>query len=135
MASVTWQCPQCGRRVPNRAAECHCGMTREAALAAAHNAAVGPVAGPTPDGPTALSPYRFSWRGLPREVKLMAVGLVLVLLLGLGWLILVPYRPKAIVPLLGWSEPTSPRKERPLPSPSPKAPGQPAPQKKGWLPW
>lgn len=135
MASVTWQCPQCGRRVPNRAEECHCGMTRRAALAAAQSAAPGTAASAAGAGAQAPSLYRFSWRALPREIKLMAVGLVVVLLLGLGWLFVVPYRPKPIVPLLGWSEPTSPRKERPTPTPSPRTPGQPAPRKKGWLPW
>ena len=135
MASVTWSCPQCGRRVPNRAQACHCGTTRQAAIAAAQNAVPGLGEGGAADGARVPSPYELSWRGLPREFKLTAVGLVLVLLLGLGWLILVPYRPKAIVPLLGWSEPSSPRKEVPTPTPSPQVPGRPAPQKKGWLPW
>ncbi len=137
MTSVTWQCPQCGRRVPNRALECHCGMTRGAALAAAASPAPGSAGGAASSGPRAPVPslYRFSWRGLPGEIKLMAVGLVVVLLLGLGWLVLVPWRPKPIVPLLGWSEPTSRRNPSPAPLPSPRPPGQPKPQKKGWLPW
>jgi hypothetical protein len=136
MASVTWQCPQCGRRVPNRAEECHCGMTKRAALTAAQSPVPGSVAGAASSGPRAPVPslHRFSWRGLPRELKLMAVGLAVVLLLGLGWVFMVPYRPQPIVPLLGWSEPTSPR-PRPTPSPSPRGSGQPKPEKKGWLPW
>ena len=31
----TWTCPSCGRRVPQRAEACHCGMTRERAESAA----------------------------------------------------------------------------------------------------
>ena len=48
MASVTWQCPRCGRRVPNRVDECHCGMGREAALAAAPKAVGRGPASPSP---------------------------------------------------------------------------------------
>ena len=59
MASVTWQCPQCGRRVPNRAEECHCGMTRSAALAAATAApAASGRAGPALAGPPGKPPGR-----------------------------------------------------------------------------
>jgi len=77
--------------------------------------------------------YRFSWRTLPRDVKLLAVGIILVLLSGIGWLF-VPWRPKPIVPLLGWSEPTS---SRPLPTPPPRKSPAPPPSpsgKKGWQP-
>jgi hypothetical protein len=133
MTAATWPCPQCGRRVPNRAQECHCGMTRQAALAAAPRGAEGPAPSAA-EGAKVPSPYRFSWRRLPGEIKLMAIGLVLVLLLGLAFLVLVPHRPTAVVPLLGWSEPRTPRRE-PSPSPSPATAKQPAPQKKGWLPW
>ena len=110
-------------------------MRREAALAA-------PVADrplrPTPPLGTMATPavplpaqYRFSWRALPRDVKLIAVGLVLVLLAGIGWLF-VPWRPKPIVPLLGWSELT-PSKRRPTPPPrkSPEPPPSPSRQKGG----
>ena len=78
--------------------------------------------------------YRFSWRGLPRDIKVLAISLVIVLVCGLAWLF-VPSRPKAMVPLLGWSEPlasprgaTPPPRKGPQPSPSPSG-------KKGWLPW
>ena len=135
---MTWQCPQCGRRVPNRVSECHCGVRREAALAAppAEPSARGiPGLGTmaTPGVPVPPQ-YRFSWRGLPRDLKLLAIGLVLVLVGGVAWLF-VPWRPKPVVPLLGWSEPVSgqarptpPPRTHPAPAPSPKA-------KKGWLPW
>ena len=138
VASVTWQCPQCGRRVPNRVDECHCGVRREAALTA-------PVANPLARGVPALATMatpqvplppqsRFSWRGLPTDLKLLAIGLILVLVGSIGWLF-VPRRPAPMVPLLGWSEPlssqgrpTPPPRTSPAPSPSPSA-------KKGWLPW
>jgi hypothetical protein len=106
-------------------------MRREAALAAPLAQRRGPAA-PVPEAAKARLPpeYRFSWRRLPRDVKLMAVGLIAVLLLGLGWLF-VPWRPTPVPPLLGWSEPTSGRKPPP-PKASPRPRGQ---KKKGWLPW
>ncbi len=134
---MTWQCPQCGRRVPNRVDECHCGVRRETALAAPAAEAslrakppLGTMATPAVPVPPQ---YRFSWRTLPRDVKLLAVGIILVLLSGIGWLF-VPWRPKPIVPLLGWSEPTS---SRPLPTPPPRKSPAPPPSpsgKKGWQP-
>ena len=41
MSSVTWLCPNCKRRVPNRVSTCHCGTTRAQAdqAAAAEQAA------------------------------------------------------------------------------------------------
>jgi hypothetical protein len=142
VASVTWQCPQCGRRVPNRAAECHCGTTREAALAAAAHLPPTPAAPAAGRRPRPASPYRFSWASLPGEIKLMVVGLGLVLLAGIAFLVFVPSRPQPIVPLLGWSEPTSSR-PKPSPTAAPRAGRRarnpspsPSPEpKKGWLPW
>jgi hypothetical protein len=84
------------------------------------------------------SRYRFSWRALPRDLKLLSVGVVAVLLLGLGFLFVprVPWQSKPAPPLLGWSEPQVPRptptpragKARPTPSPT-------AAQKKSWWPF
>jgi hypothetical protein len=112
-------------------------MRREAALAAPV-ADRSPRAAPplgtmaTPKVPVPAI-YRFSWRALPRDLKLLAIGLVLVVVGSIAWLF-VPWHPKPIVPLLGWSEPTS---SRPLPTPPPRKP-EPSPSpagKKGWLPW
>jgi hypothetical protein len=108
-------------------------MQRQAALAeaAAKKRAVMPGSAPA-TRPPVPAPYRFSWRSLPRDIKLMAIGLVVVLLAGLGWLF-VPRRANPITPLLGWSEPTSPRKVvPPTPRPTPTPVGK---KKKGWLPW
>ena len=135
---MTWQCPQCGRRVPNRVDECHCGVRREAALAApVANASARrgfPLATmATPKVPVPPQ-YRFSWRGLPRDLKLLAIGLILVLVGSIAWLF-VPWRPKPVVPLLGWSEPLS---SKPPPTPPPRKSPEPSPSpaaKKGWLPW
>jgi hypothetical protein len=114
-------------------------MTRSAALAAATAApAASGRAGQALAGPPGKASrpapipaaYRFSWRSLPRDVKFMAIGLVLVLVVGLGWLVFVPFRPKPIIPVLGWSEPTGPRKPIPTPTPRPR----PAKKKRGVQP-
>jgi hypothetical protein len=141
MPSVTWLCPRCGRRVPNREALCHCGASREEALAA-----------PAPSAPVRRSPrpplppsYRFSWRALPRDLKFLAVVVVLVVLGGLVTLFAprVPWQSKPVPPLLGWSEPPSPR-PKPTPTaraarvrPSPRASPSPSPgtEKKSWWPF
>jgi hypothetical protein len=120
MSSVTWPCPNCGRRVPNRISQCHCGTTREDALRQAEaGAAVSP--------PGALRPAR---RGtgirigpLTWDLKALLIGLVLVALLGIVRLFW-PSQPERIVPVLGHVDATP----KPLPTPTPKA--------KGWkLPW
>jgi hypothetical protein len=121
MPSVTWPCPNCGRRVPNRVAQCHCGTTREDAqrAAAAASAAVSPAGtartarrGP----PMRLGPL--TW-----DLKALLIGLALVALLGIVRLFW-PSQPQTIVPILGHLDATP----RPTPPPSPKP--------KGWkLPW
>ena len=113
-------------------------MRREAALAApVANASArrGPPLATmaTPQVPVPPQ-YRFSWRGLPRDLKLLAIGLILVLVGSIAWLF-VPWRPKPLVPLLGWSEPLS---SKPRPNPTPRKSPEPSPSpaaKKGWLPW
>jgi hypothetical protein len=110
-------------------------MRRDAALAASAAASRAQVAAaPAAERPPLPPEYRFSWRRLPRDIKLIAVGLILVLLLGLGWLF-VPWRPTPIPPLLGWSEPTSGRKPTPPPKAKPRPANKKAGKKKGWFPW
>ena len=113
-------------------------MRREAALASPAAApsvrgipTLGTMADPVVPVPAL---YRFSWHSLPRDLKFLAIGLVLVLVGGVAFLF-VPWRPKPTVPLLGWSEPVS-GQPRPTPPPrkSPAPAASPAP-KKGWLPW
>ena len=55
VASHTWTCPTCGRRVPLRAEACHCGMTRARAeeLAAA---APADARAPSPHAPGLAGP-------------------------------------------------------------------------------
>jgi hypothetical protein len=109
-------------------------MRRDKALAEAAAKTLAPASrSPTARRPPVPSQYQLTWRNLPRDVKFMAVGLVVILLAGLGFLF-VPYRQKPIAPLLGWSEPTSPRKPVPTPSPTP-SPESKKKKKKGWLPW
>jgi hypothetical protein len=103
-------------------------MRRDAALGAApvaeRSRRATPVLGTmaTPKVPVPAI-YRFSWRALPRDLKLLAIGLVVVIVGSIAWLF-VPWRPKPIVPLLGWSEPTS---SRPLPTPPPRKSPAPSP--------
>jgi hypothetical protein len=120
MSSVTWSCPNCGRRVPNRVSQCHCGTTREDAVRqAAAGAAVGPPGAPRAarrSPPIRLGPL--TW-----DLKALLIGMALVALLGLVRLFW-PARPEPIVPLLGHIDATPP--------PTPK----PTPRPKGWkLPW
>ena len=126
MSSVTWPCPNCGRRVPNRVSQCHCGTTREDAerLAAAGGpeppARGGAVPRPRPRrfGP----PLRIGPLG--GDVKALLVAIVIVTVLGIASLFW-PRKPENIVPVLGYAN-TRP----PTPSPSP------TPKPKGWkLPW
>jgi hypothetical protein len=120
MSSVTWPCPNCGRRVPNRVPECHCGTTREDALRqAAAGAAVGPSG--TPRAARRGPPIRLG--PLTWDLKALLIGLVLVSLLGLVRLFW-PGQPTPVVPLLGHLD------IRPSPTPTP------TPKGKGWkLPW
>jgi hypothetical protein len=113
MPSVTWPCPNCGRRVPNRVEQCHCGTTREDALRqAAAGAAVRPTGAPRAarrGAPIRLGPL--TW-----DLKALLIGIALVALLGLVRLFW-PSQPAAVVPLLGHLD--APRS--PAPTPTPKA--------------
>ena len=120
MSSVTWPCPNCGRRVPNRVSQCHCGTTREDALRQA-------AAGAAISAPGAARPARRA-RGirlgpLTWDLKALLIGLVLVALLGIVRLFW-PSAPDRIVPVLGHVDAT------------PKPVATPTPKSAGWkLPW
>lgn len=115
--STTWLCPTCGRRVPNRATECHCGMLQVTALA---------VVDPSVDPPKEklrirTPPVRF--RTMPKEVRVLGVVFALVILLGVVWAF-VPRKPAPALPLLGTldrlpSPPPTPQAPRATPTPRP----------------
>ena len=118
MSSVTWTCPRCGRRVPNRAPACHCGTTQEQARQES-----APPAGPSP-GPRPRRrafPWREIWKDLTWDLKALALGVALVAILGLVWL-LVPHKAEPIVPVLGIvaPAPTSPPSPTSTPASRPK---------------
>ncbi len=120
MASVTWTCPNCQRRVPNRAAVCHCGTTREQA-----------EPGARPQGPAALPPrpgaqagWLPPWSSLTWDLKALVIAFGLVLVLAAVFLFL-PHPSVRVHPVLGFADQAPPR-----PSPSPTVPA------KRWkLPW
>jgi predicted RNA-binding Zn-ribbon protein involved in translation (DUF1610 family) len=121
MPPVTWSCPNCGRRVPLRVAQCHCGTTREDAEQAAARVPVleGGVSRPRsrPSGP----PLRIG--PLTWDQKALVIAIVVVALLGLVRLFW-PSKPEPLVPVLGYVNPA--------PTPKPK----PTPTPQGWkLPW
>jgi len=116
MASATWACPNCNRRVPSRVSTCHCGTTREQADIVAGAA---PAAGWAAGAP-ALG--ELGW-----DVKGPAVGLVVVALAGIAWLF-SPHRPDPIHPVLGYTDSPPPAS----PAPSPRRPVPPPLFK---LPW
>ena len=97
-----WSCPSCGRRVPLRAAVCHCGTTRERALELAAVAA----AVTTPGRPVARAGGEAS--AMPRDVRLLLAGAVLFVLAGLGWALLGPPPGEATTPVLGRIDPGPP---------------------------
>ena len=109
MASLTWTCPNCKRRVPNRVDACHCGTTRsQAEQLAAASAGAGPGAGFGHGGPAASA--ELGW-----DVKGPALGLVLVAVVAAGWLVFRPYRPDTIAPVLGFVDKTPTPKTTPIP--------------------
>jgi hypothetical protein len=114
MSSVTWLCPNCGRRVPNRVAVCHCGTRREQAQQAEPQAALVPAR----RVPSRPAPRRAAGPPLSWEIKALAAALVLVALLGMARL-LVPWQPEPVHPLLGFSAPAPTPTPRPTPSPTP----------------
>jgi len=103
--ATTWECPRCHRRVPLRAAECHCGTPRPAA------GTIRPFGSDISKG---------SARDLPWQVWAWLGVLVLATLFGIYRLIR-PGRPDPIVPILGHVD------QRPA-SPPPKT--QPTPRAK-----
>jgi S1-C subfamily serine protease len=92
LASYTWICPACGRRVPRRVEACRCGHPRPEAEFPA----------PTPEPPAT--------HALSRTAVLGAVAIVL---LGatIGWY----YYTQPTLPAFGWMGPPA----RPAPSPAP----------------
>ncbi len=116
MSSVTWACPRCGRRVPNRAPACHCGMTQE-------QARQQPAPPPRPSAqprPRRRGPsWGDVWKDFTWDLKALAIGLVLVAILGLVWL-LVPHKPEPIVPVLGIVVPAPTPNPTPTPASKPK---------------
>jgi hypothetical protein len=96
-SSFMWSCPSCGRRVPRRAAVCHCGMTQDRAQELA--ALERPARAPASDG---------GRPGLPRDVSVLLGGAALVLVAGLVWAALAPAPRNATTPVLGRIDPGPP---------------------------
>lgn len=124
MASVTWTCPNCSRRVPNRVDACHCGTTRSQAEQLAAAAPPGAGAGASFESGSPAVGAELGW-----DVKGPAVGLLLVAVLAVGWLVFRPFRPDPIYPVLGFVD------KAPTPPPPPPAPRRPAPPPLFKLPW
>jgi hypothetical protein len=125
MSSVTWTCPSCKRRVPNRVSTCHCGTTRaqaEQAEAAQQAAAKRPA--PRTWKPR---PRRLPFGPLGRDVKMLLVGLAVIAVLAVVRMFM-PWRPAPVYPVLGYATnaPTSKVKPTPLPvgTPPPTPPAQ-----------
>jgi hypothetical protein len=123
MASLTWTCPNCQRRVPSRVDACHCGTTRGQAeqLAVASPGGAGSGGAFGYGGPAGGA--ELGW-----DVKGPALGLVLVAVLAAGWLVFRPYRPDPIYPVLGFVD------KAPTPPPTMVA-RRPAPPPLFKLPW
>jgi hypothetical protein len=120
MSSVTWACPNCKRRVPNRVTTCHCGTTRAQAdqLEASQEAAAKRPA------PKAWTPRPRPIRRTPlgRDVKLLLVGLVVIALLAVVRMFM-PWQPEGVHPVLGFRDvgrPTLPPKPTPEPVGTPR---------------
>jgi hypothetical protein len=120
MSSVTWTCPSCKRRVPNRIDTCHCGTTRAQAVemtAAEQRAADRPAPAAWTPKPRPVPRQKLGW-----DIKGLIIGLVVVCILALVWL-LVPWKPDSVVPVLGIQVPAPPGKA----TPKPRAPATPRP--------
>ena len=124
MSTVTWPCPNCGRRVPNRVMQCHCGTTREDASRQAQAASAVAERSVRPRPRRAGPSLR--WGTLGRDIRALVVGIVVVTLLGLLSLFW-PRRPQPLLPLLGHVDAT--------PAPTPKPAPKPPPKPRSWLPW
>jgi len=114
MATHTWTCPACRRRVPLRVTTCHCGVTREQAEAQAE-AALAAEPGPSPRARR----RRLALPPLPGDVRALLVASALVLTAGLGWLVLGPRRPEPIPAVLGHVDAGAPPVPKPTPAPRP----------------
>jgi hypothetical protein len=125
MPSLTWTCPNCQRRVPNRVDACHCGTTRGQAeqLAASSPSGAGAGAAFGYGGPAVRE--ELGW-----DVKGPALGLVLVVVAAAGWLVFRPYRPDPIVPVLGFVD-----KGRATATTTPAPSRRPVPPPLFKLPW
>jgi len=116
MASHSWTCPTCGRRVPLRVGACHCGMPRARAEELA--AAAAPVERRPPGRTRGPSRGRF-FAALPPDVKALVVGSALVMVAGLGWMAFAPRRPSTAPALLGRVDLGPPPVPKPTPTPRP----------------
>jgi len=114
MATHTWTCPACRRRVPLRVGRCHCGATREQAEAAE----AASLAAERIPRPRARRP-RFALPPLPGDVRALLVASAFVVVAGLGWLVLGPHRPEAIPAVLGHVDAGAPPVPKPTPPPRP----------------
>lgn|SRR5262245_14328164 len=118
MSSVTWPCPNCKRRVPNRVSTCHCGTTR----AQAEQAAAAQQARAKRPGPRVWTPRprRTPIGPLGRDVKLLLVGLAVIAVLAVVRMFM-PWQPSPIVPVLGYTANAPQPKARPTPPPADRA--------------
>jgi hypothetical protein len=124
MSSVTWTCPGCKRRVPNRVSTCHCGTTR----AQADQAAALQQAAERRPGPRAWKPRprRLPLGPLGRDVKLLLAGIAVITILAIARMF-VPWQPTPIHPVLGFAANAPRPKEAPTPLPVGAAPPPRAP--------
>ncbi len=77
--------------------------------------------------------WRSTWKELSWDLKALAIGFVVVTLLGLVWLVL-PHKEEPIVPVLGIVVPAP--SPSPTPKPTPRPAPTPSPKPRGrWLPW
>ena len=119
-AGHTWTCSGCGRQVPQRIDTCHCGASREQALAVQQKARAARAQRPPAPG----EGWRGLWRSLPRDVKAMVAAAGVVLVAGFGWLAFGSHAPDSTPPLLGYVErPVMARRPPPPPRPPFKLPG------------
>jgi hypothetical protein len=116
MATLTWTCPNCRRRVPTRVDTCYCGTSRDAAEAFG-----------SPDPGRAAS-TEIGW-----DIKALGLGMVVVAVLGVGWLVFGHTKPAPIYPVLGFVD----HPPQPSPTPPPLKPitRRPVPPPLFKLPW
>ena len=115
-ASHTWPCPSCGRRVPLRAAACHCGMTRTRAEELAVAAPAAPV---RPVAPRRAGGRAEAVAAMTRDVNALLVAFAVVIVAGVGWLVFGPRRPPSTPAVLGWVDQGPPPAPKPTPPPRP----------------